>query len=119
MVAVAVFLLLVLVLDTLFPLAYVTLFAGLIYRFRATEGTWWLAYIPPVAGLCDLLLENVQITAMLVQYPDIGAVQVAWASAFTTVKWWIGPIYQILGVGLLLLAAGRAAFARIRSGGES
>ena len=106
------------VLDTLFPLAYVTLFAGLIYRFRATEGTWWLAYIPPVAGLCDLL-ENVQITAMLVQYPDIGAVQVAWASAFTMVKWWIGPVYQILGVGLLLLAAGRAAFARIRSGGES
>ncbi|MCY3838270.1 MAG: hypothetical protein OXH09_06450 [Gammaproteobacteria bacterium] len=60
-----------------------------------------------------------QITAMLVQYPDIGAVQVAWASAFTMVKWWIGPVYQILGVGLLLLAAGRAAFARIRSGGES
>ena len=106
------------VLDTLFPLAYVTLFAGLIYRFRATEGTWWLAYVPVVAGLCDLL-ENVQITAMLVRYPDIGAGQVAWASAFTTVKWWIGPVYQILGVGLLLLAAGRAAFARIRSGGES
>ena len=70
-----------------------------------------------VAGLCDLL-ENVQITAMLVRYPDIGGMQVAWASAFTTVKWWIGPIYQILGAGLLLLAAGRAAFARIRSGGE-
>ncbi|MYA16502.1 MAG: hypothetical protein F4Z28_06875 [Gammaproteobacteria bacterium] len=105
-------------LDTLFPLAYVTLFAGLIYRFRATEGTWWLAYIPVVAGLCDLL-ENVQITAMLVQYPDIGAVQVAWASAFTTVKWWIGSGYQILGVGLLLLAAGRAVFARIRGGDES
>lgn len=105
------------VLDTLFPLAYVTLFAGLICRFRATEGTWWLAYIPVVAGLCDLL-ENVQITAMLVRYPDIGAVQVAWASAFTTVKWWIGPIYQILGVGLLLLAAGRATFERIRNGGE-
>ena len=106
------------VLDTLFPLAYVTLFAGLIYRFRASEGTWWLAYIPVVAGLCDLL-ENVQITAMLVHYPNISAVQVAWASAFTTGKWWIGPVYQILGVGLLLLAAGRASFARIRRGRES
>ncbi|MDE0422122.1 MAG: hypothetical protein OXK76_14725 [Gammaproteobacteria bacterium] len=106
------------VLDTLFPLAYVTLFAGLIYRFRASEGTWWLACLPVVGGVCDLL-ENAQITTMLVQYPDIGAVQVAWASAFTTVKWWVGPVYQILGVGLLLLAAGRAAVARIRCGGES
>lgn len=101
------------VLDTLFPLAYVTLFAGLLYRFRATEGTWWLAYIPVVAGLCDLL-ENVQITAMLVRYPDIGAAQVAWASAFTTVKWWIGPVYQLLGVGLLLLAVGRTGLTRMR-----
>lgn len=106
------------VLDTLFPLAYVTLFAGLIYRFRATEGTWWLAYIPVVAGLFDLL-ENVQITAMLVRYPDIGAAQVAWASAFTTVKWWIGPVYQILAVGLVLLAGVRAVRARIRSERES
>lgn len=105
-------------LDTLFPLAYVTLFAGLIYRFRASEGTWWLAYVPVVAGLCDLL-ENVQVTTMLVQYPDIGAVQVAWASAFTTVKWWVGPVYQILGVGLLLLAASRAALTKIRSRPDS
>lgn len=104
-------------LDTLLPLAYVTLFAGLIYRFRATEGTWWLAYIPVVAGIFDLL-ENVQITAMLVRYPDVSAVQVAWASAFTTVKWWIGPVYQILGAGLLLFAAGRAALAKIRGAGS-
>lgn len=100
-------------LDTLFPVAYVCLFAGLIYRFRATEGTWWLAYIPVVAGVCDLL-ENAQITAMLVRYPDIGTVQVAWASAFTTAKWWLGSVYQILGVGLLLIAASRAAITRIR-----
>ena len=31
------------VLDTLFPISYVTFFAGLIYRVRLTEGTWWLA----------------------------------------------------------------------------
>ena len=106
------------VLDSLFPLAYVTFFAGLIYRFRATEGTWWLAVVPVVAGLCDIL-ENVQITAMLVRYPDVGALQVAWASAFTSVKWWIGPIYQVLGAGLLLIAASRGALAKIRrSAGE-
>ena len=71
-------------LDTLFPLVYVTLFAGLIHRFRLTDGTWWLAFVPVAAGVWDLL-ENIQITAMLVGYPDVGPTQVAWASTFTTV----------------------------------
>jgi len=100
-------------LDTLFPIAYVTFFAGLIYRFRLTEGTWWLAFIPVVAGLCDLA-ENAQIMAMLVQYPDIGATQVAWASAFTAAKGWIGTIYQILGAGLLLVAIARSVVRALR-----
>ena len=102
------------VLDTLFPICYVTFFAGLIYRFRLTEGTWVLAFIPVVAGIGDLA-ENAQITAMLIQYPDVGATQVAWASAFTTFKGWIGPVYQLLGLGLLLLAMIRAAVRAIRS----
>ncbi len=106
-------------LDTLFPISYVTLFAGLIYRFRLTEGTWVLAFIPVIAGLTDLT-ENAQITAMLIQYPDISPTQVAWASTATTAKTWIGPIYQILGLGLLLLAMARSALGAIRrrSGGS-
>ena len=104
-------------LDTLFPVVYVTLFAGLIYRYRLTEGTWWLAFVPVTAGVWDLL-ENVQITAMLVGYPDLGPSQVAWASAFTTVKGYVGPVYQILGLGLLLVALVRRALARIRGGGN-
>ena len=104
-------------LDTLFPLVYVTLFAGLIHRFRLTEGTWWLAFVPVVAGIWDIL-ENVQITAMLIGYPDVAPSQVVWASTFTTVKVYVGPVYQILGIGLLLVAVVRSAFARKRSGGE-
>ena len=100
-------------LDTLFPLSYVTFFAGLIYRFRLTEGTWWLAFVPVAAGLWDLA-ENAQITAMLIRYPDVGATQVAWASAFTAVKGWIGPVYQILGPGLLLVAMARSLVRAIR-----
>ncbi len=102
------------VLDTLFPVFYVTFFAGLIYRFRPIEGAWVLAFFPVVAGVGDLA-ENAQIIAMLIQYPDIGATQVAWASAFTTVKGWIIPTYMILALGLLLLAMVRAAIRRIRS----
>ena len=100
-------------LDTLFPISYVSLFAGLIYRFRLTETTWMLAFVPVVAGLWDLA-ENAQITAMLVQYPDVGATQVAWASAFTAVKGWMGPVYPILGLGLLLLAMARGGVRAIR-----
>ena len=100
-------------LDTLFPICYVTLFAGLIYRFRLTEGTWVLAFIPVIAGLGDLG-ENAQITTMLLQYPDVGVTQVAWASAFTIFKGWIGPVYQILGLGLFLVAMARIAVRAIR-----
>ncbi len=101
------------VLDTLFPICYVTLFAGLIYRFRLTEGAWVLAFIPVIAGLGDLG-ENVQITTMLVQYPEVSATQAAWASAFTIFKGWIGPVYQILGIGLFLVAMVRIAVRAIR-----
>ena len=103
------------VLDTLLPIFYVTFFAGLIYRFRLTEGTWILAFIPVVGGLGDLA-ENAQIIAMLLQYPDVGATQVAWASAFTLVKGWIIPICLILGLGLLLVALLRRGMRAIRDG---
>ena len=102
-------------LDTLFPLVYVTLFAGLIHRFRLSEGTWWLAFVPVAAGILDLL-ENVQITAMLVGYPDLSPSQVASASAATTAKWTIGAVYQILGIGLFLIAMVRQGLARVRGG---
>lgn len=104
-----------LLLDTLFPLAYVTLFAGLTYRFRLTEGTWWLAFLPMAAGVLDLL-ENVQITAMLVGYPDVSPSQVASASAVTTVKWTVAPVCQMPGAGLFLFAMVRQGLARIRGG---
>ena len=101
------------VLDTLFPIVYVTFFAGLVYRFRLTEGTWWLAFAPVAAGFWDLA-ENAQITAMLVRYPDVGTTQVAWASAFTAAKGWIGPLYQILGLGLLASAMAHGLVRAIR-----
>lgn len=109
----------IIVLDTLFPVSYVTFFAGLIYRFRMTERIWVLAFVPVFAGFWDLS-ENAQITAMLVQYPDVGVTQVAWASAFTVAKWWMAPVYQILGLGLLLLAMTRTAVRVVRHrGGNS
>ena len=101
-------------LDIVLPLCYVTFFAGLLYRFRASESTFWLAYIPVVAGFIDLF-ENIQITTMLVQYPDIGQSQVMWSSLTTSVKSILGLIYFLAAVGLVLIATARKLWTKSRS----
>ena len=101
-------------LDTFFPIVYVTFFAGVIYRFRLTEKLWVLAFIPVAAGVWDLC-ENAQITAMLIQYPDITESQVNLASTFTQIKSSVfGPAYQLLAVVLLLIAGVRLLIAKLQ-----
>ena len=70
------------ILDTLLPVAYVSLLAGLIYRFRPAERLWKLAHLPFVVGTLDLG-ENLLIIFMLTRYPDVSARQAASASSFT------------------------------------
>ena len=101
-------------LDTLFPLIYVTFFAGVIYRFKLSEGTWWLVYVPVFGGVWDLL-ENIQISAMLVGYPDISEMQVAWASTFTMFKHGIGAFYLVIAVVLVLISLVRKSIAKFRT----
>ena len=72
-------------LDTLLPCALVTFLAGLVYRLRPTQVVGVLAWVPLSVGVFDFA-ENVQIIAMLVQFPDVSARQVASASAFTVAK---------------------------------
>lgn len=101
--------------DTLFPIIYVTFFAGVIYRFRLTEKLWVLAFIPVAAGFWDLC-ENAQITTMLIQYPDVSESQANLASTFTVVKSNVfGPTYQLLAIFLLFIAGVKAMVARFRS----
>ncbi len=81
--------------DTLFPMLYVTLFSGLLTRWRPSDAWGVLAWIPVFAGVWDLC-ENAQITAMLLMYPGVSEIQVAWASLFTNVKTvYLGPAYQV------------------------
>jgi hypothetical protein len=101
-------------LDTAFAALYVTLFCGLLTRFRPSDGWTWLAWIPVFAGIWDLC-ENAQIVAMLLLYPDVGPTQVAWASFFTFMKTvWIGPAYQLPTLALLIAAALRGVLQRLR-----
>lgn len=105
------------VLDTIFVLVYITLFAGLIYRFRISDRTWWLAFVPVLAGMWDIL-ENIQITAMLALYPDIRETQVSWSSTFTVVKLVVAPIYHVIGLGFLLVAVFRRVFSKFLRKGD-
>ena len=95
-------------LDTLLPVVYVSLLAGLVYRFRPTERLWTLAYLPIAAGVLDLC-ENIQIVLLLVLYPDVSARQVATASLFTLSK---GHALS----ACVVLAATLAAVAAVRRG---
>jgi hypothetical protein len=95
-------------LDTLFPVLYVTFFAGLLYRFRPSERLWVTAFMPVVAGVWDLC-ENAQITAMLLQYPELSARQVASASFFTSTKHILGAAYEVTALVFLLVFAVRRA----------
>ncbi len=74
-----------LTLDTLLPVSYTLLLAGLIYRFRPSDGLWWLALLPAAAGVLDLF-ENVHVVLLLNSYPDVPAGLVARSSSLTWLK---------------------------------
>ncbi len=84
-------------LDTLFPLVFTTLYAGAICALLPMQRLWPLVWLPIAGGIFDLI-ENAQIVAMLVQYPEISPEQVAVASATTWIK------FGLIWTSLLLIA---------------
>lgn len=74
--------------DMVFPVFYVSFFAGVLFRFPLKANLWWLALIPIFAGLCDEV-ENFHIRQMLLSYPVLDQAQVAVSSLFTQAKWWL------------------------------
>ena len=97
-------------LDTLLPLCYVTFFAGAVHRCGLPERRWWLALLPLLVGVWDLA-ENLQITLLLLSYPDIADGQIQWASFFT---WCKGTVLIPALLLLLVLALIYRAFRRFR-----
>ncbi len=82
------------ILDSLFPIVYVTFHAGLIYRLRPRP--WYLALAPVCLGLTDIC-ENTLIVAMLLQYPDVCPRVVNSASMLTFTK------HQLTSLTLLIM----------------
>lgn len=95
------------ILDTLLPVLYVSLLAGLLYRFRPTERLWKLAYLPLAAGALDLG-ENGLIIFMLTRYPDVSSRQTATASFVTVSKGYAISVCLALAVALAAASAVRA-----------
>lgn len=97
-----------LIMDTIFPIVYCSFYAGLIYRFAPNERLKLLAYLPVLGGLVDLG-ENLQIVAMLVQFPDIGVAQAEWANRFTLTKFAISRWSMLLAALALFYGVGKWA----------
>jgi hypothetical protein len=70
-------------LDVLFPVIYVTFFAGLIHRLKPRP--WYPALAPLFLGFTDIC-ENTLIVFMLTQYPNMWSGVVKTASMLTFIK---------------------------------
>ena len=100
-------------LDTLFPICYVSFYAGAIYRFAPHERLKLLAYLPLIGGVFDLC-ENAQIIVMLLQYPDISLMQAEWANRFTLIKFGFSCTSMVLAFAALAWAAVTLAYQRVK-----
>lgn len=105
-------------LDTLFPICYVSFYAGVLYRFAPHEKLRALAYLPLCGGVFDLG-ENIQIVTMLLQYPDISIAQVEWANRFTLTKFAFARSSLVLGLIVLIWAAANYGWQRWQQRAQS
>lgn len=89
-------------LDSLLPICYATFFAGTIYRCLPSEQWRWVALLPLAVAGWDLV-ENVQITLLMLQYPDISDLQIQLASWSSWLKGRVLVPSLLLVTGSLLL----------------
>ena len=73
-----------LILDTVYPILYVSLILGAYVRLFSKNG--YILLIPVLTGLFDLS-ENIQLVIMNLSYSTIDESQVALASLTTSLKW--------------------------------
>ena len=90
-----------LTLDLLYPLAYGVFFIGILARLTQHTQFRPLIYLPVFVVGLDVL-ENVQIYAMLVSFPELTDRQIMLASLSTQAKWLLVRAMMLV---LLLLAS--------------
>ena len=82
---------LILTLDVIFPIFYVSFFSGFILLMIKKGILRQLYIIPIILGIVDIM-ENIQIFTMLITFPDIFAEQAEWSSKTTLLKNWLANL---------------------------
>ena len=88
-----------LIIDTIYPLLYMSLFIGAFYKmFKANT---FLLILPLSAGFFDIL-ENIQVSLLLLNFPNLLSQNIFYSSTSTSIKWiMIGISISILIYGLV------------------
>ena len=73
-----------LILDTLYPILYTSLILGAYIKLFKSPGV--ILYIPLIAFSFDIL-ENLQITRLILNFPNVNETHVSLASTATSFKW--------------------------------
>ena len=73
-----------LVLDTLYPILYTSLILGAYVKLFKSSGV--ILFIPLIAFSFDIL-ENLQITRLILNFPNVNETHVTLASMATSFKW--------------------------------
>ena len=73
-----------LILDTLYPILYTSLILGAYVILFKSPGV--ILYIPLIAFSFDIL-ENLQITRLILNFPNVNETHVSLASTATSFKW--------------------------------
>ena len=73
-----------LILDTLYPILYTSLILGAYVKLFKSSGV--ILFIPLIAFSFDIL-ENIQITRLVLNFPNVNETHVSLASMATSFKW--------------------------------
>ena len=73
-----------LILDTLYPILYTSLILGAYVKLFKSSGV--ILFIPLIAFSFDIL-ENLQITRLILNFPNVNEIHVTLASMTTSLKW--------------------------------
>ena len=73
-----------LILDTLYPILYTSLFIGAYVKLY--KSSQLILFLPLTAFSFDIL-ENLQITRLILNFPNINEIHVYFSSMTTSLKW--------------------------------
>ena len=86
-----------LIVDTIYPALYVSLFLGAYYKLF--KENIFLLILPLTAGFFDIL-ENIQVSLLLSNFPTLSSQNIFYSSISTSIKW------IVIGISLIVLIYG-------------